>query len=907
MSGEQQYPEDNTYSQEQHEDSMQIHRESDNAQTPPSTPTTPVPDTPSLPPLPATPAINRQDDGTSGTRPASSQLPFYYEARQERIRRAQHYLEQKSRRHQRLSQSAENDGSQNSPAEQSQLPQPYASANNMHTRGRNGLLIAQRRRKLLLRHISRKHLRSNRKQTHRAFNRFWLSVFSILGAIILLIFTITSAGSYATYHFYNSTSSSYNQQLISLHDLTPHDNLKIYDSKSVLLSQITDQGMHTSVTLNQVSPQLINATVATEDKNFWNNSGIDVFRILQAAIQNLEHGRVIEGGSTITQQLIKNLVVGNEASLMRKMQEIVLTPEINGLYSKNDILEMYLNTIYYGHQAYGIDAAATMYFGLVDQPGKPASAQLDLAQSAMLAGMPSSPWLYDPSLHPQTAFNRFNTVLTLMIREGYITQEQAQDALKEAQKSDFFKGPPNLNDRAPHFSQYVIQQLEQQLKLSRGQLSRSGLKVYTTLDIGLQDKIQKVMQTHIAELGGHNVTNAAEVLIDYHSGAIRSLLGSLDYNSKTIDGKFDVATMGYRQPGSSFKPYVYATALEQGYTPAQAIDDAPLTIVLPPGSNPPTYSPKNYDQLFHGHVTMRCALQNSLNIPAVKTLQHVGIGNALKTARDMGIEHPKGDAGYSMVLGGLGVNLLEHTTAFGAFANNGQTFQPYAIDKIVYTYNNKVITHQTKPGKRAISPQIAYMMTSMLSDNDSRLPEFLDCNPLQLYTNSESQCWAGNRGTVRPAAAKTGTTNDFRDNWTMGYTSDFVMGVWAGNNNYTPMLNVTGVQGAAPIWHDSMLLAEEEHPIKDFVNPGGLERGDMTYPDGIHTTDWYLPGHYPTFTQMQTLDPAATIIPMKHKHKHHKKVHTSVNTSIATEHPYCNNFNFVAPPPGNSTPHMGWW
>ncbi|GCE18473.1 transglycosylase domain-containing protein [Dictyobacter kobayashii] len=897
---EQQKPEDNTPPQDQGENPMEIHGEPDDTQAPSSISHTPIPGTPALPPLPVTPPTARQ-----------SRSPSFYAARQERFERAQRYLEQKNRRSQRLAQQA-NHQQQPAPLEPNRSPQALEAAttasalpspttgNYTSTRNRKGQWTGQRQRKVLLRHLSRKHLRHNRAQNHHSFNRFWLSILSTLGAIALIILTITGAGSYATYRFYNDTSTSYNRQILSLRDLTPRDNLKIYDSKGVLLSQMEDQGLHTSVTLNQVSPLLINATVATEDKNFWQNSGVDIFRILQSAIQNLEHGRVIEGGSTITQQLIKNLIVGNQANVTRKLQEIVLTPQINNLYSKNDILEMYLNTIYYGHQAYGIDAAATMYFGLVDQPGKPASAQLDLAQAAMLAGIPSSPSLYDPGLHPKTTASRFSTVLDLMLREGYITQEQAQAAIQEEQKPGFVKGPPNLNDRAPHFSQYVRQQLEQQLKLTPIQLSRSGLKVYTTLDIGLQDKIQKIMQEHIAELAGHNVTNAAEVLIDYHTGAIRSLLGSLDYNSKTIDGKFDVATMGYRQPGSSFKPYVYATALAQGYTPAQAISDAPLVITLPPGSNPATYEPKNYDQSYHGHVTMRCALQNSLNIPAVKTLQHVGINNALNTAKAMGIQHTKGEAGYSMVLGGLDVNLLEHTTAFGAFANNGKTFQPYAIDKIVYTYNNKVVTHQSTDGKQAISPQVAYMMTDMLSDNNSRLPEFFDCNPLQLYSNPENQCWAGNRGTVRPAAAKTGTTNDFRDNWTMGYTTDFVMGVWAGNNNYTPMYNVTGVQGAAPIWHDSMLLAEAGRPINNFVNPGGLDRGVMTYPDGIQTDDWYLPGHYPTFNQIPTTEPTVTLAPASHKHH-------AAATSVATGHPYCSNFTFVSPPPSDHSPNTGWW
>ncbi|GCE26251.1 hypothetical protein KDA_17350 [Dictyobacter alpinus] len=762
-----------------------------------------------------------------------------------------------------------------------------------------------RRRRLLLSHISRRHLRDTRHKNRYNFHRFWLTILGTFGLLALILLTITGAGTYVTYRFYNDTSTTYQHGILSLRDLTPRDNLKLYDSKGILLSQLTDQGMHTEVPLDKISPLLINATVATEDKNFWKNSGLDIFRILEAGIQNLQHGRVVEGGSTITQQLIKNLLVGSEANVLRKLQEFVLTPEINSRYSKSDIIEMYLNTIYFGHQAYGIDAAASAYFGLVDRPGKPASAQLDLAQSAMLAGMPSSPSLYDPDVHPQTTFNRFNIVLDLMIREGYITQVQADAAIKEAQKPDFFKGPPNLQDRAPHFTQYVLLQLEKQFKLKRSQLSRSGLMVYTTLDIDLQDKIQKIMQQHIDELQGHNITNAAEVLIDYHTGAIRSLLGSLDYNSKVIDGKFDVATMGYRQPGSSFKPYVYATALGQGYTPAQAIEDSPLIIQMPPGSNPATYEPKNYDKLYHGHVTLRCALQNSLNIPAVKTLQHVGINNSLATARAMGITDTKGEAGYSMVLGGLDVNLLEHTTAFGAFANKGKAFTPYAIQKVVTTYNKKTTKHQSKEGKQAISPQVAYMMTDILSDNNSRLPEFFDCNPLQLYSNSTNQCYAGNRGVVRPAAAKTGTTNDFRDNWTMGYTTDFVMGVWAGNNNYTPMNDVTGIQGAAPIWHDSMLLAEQGKPVTNFSNPGGLDKGSMIYPDGIQSTDWYLPGHYPTMAQaVPSLYPTSPVPTATETNLNPFKTE---KPTVLSSHPYCSNYSFAFPTPNNHSSNRGWW
>jgi membrane peptidoglycan carboxypeptidase len=792
------------------------------------------------------------------------------------------------------------------PSELSPLPTLPELSNNTQQNPADTIREQRNRHKLFLRHLARKHMRTHRAQTQSKLKRVWLTGFNICTILLVIVLILAGIGAYATYRFYTDSTTHYQKKILSLRELTVHDNLRIYDRHGVILSQLTDQGFHTSVALKNIAPHLINATVSTEDKNFWENDGIDVFRILQAAIQDLEHGRVIAGGSTITQQLIKNLVVGNQTSLVRKLQEVALTPEINALYDKNDIMEMYLNTIYYGRQAYGIDAAAMMYFNLIDHPGKPASAQLDLAQSAMLAGIPSSPAQYDPNAHPQANFNRFVTVLGQMTNEGYITQTQAQHAIQEAKQPHFIKNSSsllkssaNLRDRAPHFTQYVVQQLEQQTHMTQQQLALSGLKVYTTLDIKLQDKIQTIMQEHVRELYGHNVSNAAEVLMDNRTGAIRSLLGSIDYDNTAIDGQFNVATMGYRQPGSSFKPYVYATALGQGYSPAQAIDDAPLTIMMPKGSHPATYSPKNYDQKYHGQMTLRCALQNSLNIPAVKALQHIGIDNSLRTAKAMGTVHTKGEAGYSMVLGGLDVNLLEHTTGFGTFANGGKRIEPYAIEKVVSTYNHEqTFIHKNVVGKQVISPQVDYMMTDILSDNESRIPEFYDCNPLQLYSNSQQSCYAGNRGQVRPAATKTGTTDDFRDNWTMGYTTDFVMGVWVGNDNNAPMVNVTGVQGAAPIWHDSMLEAERDHPIHDFPKPGGLERGEITYPNGVRTTDWYLPGHRPTFSNLFT---AQTTGYISHSHHHHHHADT------VTGQPYCHNFSFAFPAPTSNDPNRGWW
>jgi 1A family penicillin-binding protein len=759
----------------------------------------------------------------------------------------------------------------------------------------------------ILRHFSRKRLRLARVAERRQRGRFWLSIISTSVFLFVILSSLVGAGLSAAYNFYQQTQQEYGKQVLTLQDLLPLDNLKIYDSKGVLIGQLTDQGLHTSVTFNQIAPPVTEAIVATEDKNFWTNEGVDPQGILRAALADLRSGHVIEGGSTITQQLIKNLVVGNEVTLKRKLQEITLTTDVNGSFSKSDILTMYLNTIYFGHQAYGIDAAAQVYFGLQDKPGKPASAQLDLAQSAMLAGIPNSPYLYDPLLHPQAAFNRFESVLESMISQRYITRVQALEAISEAQRPGFFK-PGNFSQkRAPHFFQFVLQQLEQSMHLSRQQLSRSGMQVYTTLNVALQDQIQKVMQQHVAELRyDHNVTNAAEVLIDYHTGAIISLLGSIDYNDASIDGQFDVATQGYRQPGSSFKPYVYVTAFEQGASPAQAIDDAPLTIPMCCGQ--PPFSPQNYDLSFHGQMTLRCALQNSLNVPAVKVLQHVGINAAMQTAYNMGITSYEGTPGYSLVLGGLGIRLIDQTSAMGDFANGGVRVGYYAINKIVSANTGKVLyQHKRSTGKQVISPQLAYMMTSVLSDNTDRIPEFFDCNVLQLYSNSQSACYAGDRGTVRPAAAKTGTTQDFRDNWTVGYTTDYVMGVWAGNDDNSPMIDVTGVQGAAPIWHDSMLLAEQGHPIRDFVNPGGLVRASVTYPNGVKTTDWFLPGTVPTFNPTPTSTPTA-LLPTTTPGKQKMPPPMTGGTPSKIPAPYCpSDYSFAFPPPASNVSLDGVW
>jgi membrane peptidoglycan carboxypeptidase len=778
---------------------------------------------------------------------------------------------------------------------ESQLPAPppLPALTPLYPRTTALSIARQRRLKRIyrLQYFSRKHLRRARANDRRARRYLWTAIWSTSSTFLLLLLALASIIGYIAYNFINTTQGTYASQVLTLRDLLPPDNLKIYDSQDRLIDQLTDQGIHTEVPYDQIAPDLVNATVAIEDRTFWQNQGVDIMGILRSALTDLENGQPVEGGSTITQQLIKLLIVRNSSDIVRKLSEIVLAPQVNDHYSKRDIMEMYLNTIYYGHQAYGIDAAATVYFGLEDRPGHSAASQLDLAQAAMLAGLPRNASLYDPFAHPQTSFTRFYSVLEAMVAQGFISQIQAQAAYQEGQSPTFFKSSPTLQDQAPHFDDYILTQLEQIFHLKRAQLSRSGMIIYTTLDVVLQQKILKVMQQHIAEIrAAHHVTNAAEVLIDFHTGAIISMLGSINYYDNSIDGQFNAA-LGYRQPGSSFKPYVYVTAFEQGASPAQAVDDAPTTFNTP-GSNPPTYSPSNYDNHFHGHMTLRCALQNSLNVPAVRVLQHVGVNNAMATAQAMGITSYEGTVGLSMVLGGLDVRLLDHTSAMGVFANGGVRQPYYSISKVVQGTTGTVLyQHTLTPGTQVITPQLAYMMTSVLSDNTSRIPEFFDCNVLQLYANSQQDCYNGNRGPVRPAAAKTGTTQNFRDNWTIGYTTDFVMGVWAGNDDNSPMIDVTGVQGAAPIWHDAMLLAEQGHPIQDFQNPGGLVRATVTYPDGVTSTDWFLPGTVPN-------DGDNTPTPTPNP-----------GPQGPTPAPYCSNYSFAfAPPSGDGIPSNGaWW
>src|SRR5579875_1513374 len=668
----------------------------------------------------------------------------------------------------------------------------------------------------LRKHLKRKNLqRSN--ELYKAVDRvgtFW-SLLPLAFAILAFIVTIASLlTGYAA--FSTAVDQRYQQDIVTLADILPKDSLRMYDANGTQIYEAIDQGLQISEPFNKISPNLVHAEISIEDQYFWTNPGYDITGVVRAALSDLTHGRVVAGGSTITQQLIKNTIVGNRDTIIRKLEEVILAPQVTRYYTKQQIMDMYLNTTYYGNQAYGAEAAAFVYFDLQDTPKATAASQLDLAQSAMLAGIPQDPTLYNPFLHPQATLARMESVLEQMYLQGYITAQQETQAIVEAQNPHFLKPGIVNNDLAPHFTAYALNELAGILHVKISDLSRSGLIVSTT----------------------HDLTDAAEVLIDFHNGDIRVLLGNIDPNNPQY-GQFDVATQGYRQPGSAFKPFIYATAFEKGFSPGQPVLDERTSFPMCCGL--PYYTPSNYDNSYHGLISARAALQNSFNIPAVKVLYKTGVDASLHTAESMGITDYNGTPNYTMVLGTLGVHLLDITSAYGVFADGGIRVPAHAVSTITNT-QGKVVYKVSTTGQRVISPQVAFLMTNVLSDNQARTYEFGACSNLYLYTNTQTQCYEGNPGTVYPSAVKTGTSQNFADNWTIGYTTDYVMGVWAGNNDNSPMNNVIGVTGAGPIFHEGMLLAEQGHPPHNFSTPPGVVKRTVTYPEGLTTTDWYIEG-----------------------------------------------------------------
>lgn len=544
-------------------------------------------------------------------------------------------------------------------------------------------------------------------------------------------------------------------------------------------------------------PKITQQTViASEDKDFYTNPGFSVRSIIRSMITDIKTGDVSQGGSTITQQLVKYSLLNSQKSFLRKFQEIVLAAEIGRRYSKNDILSMYLNSAYFGKGGFGIEDATQAYFG------KHAK-DLDLAQSSFLVGLLPSPSLLsgdqaDTAANLSQAKELQKQVLDKMVAQNIITPDQEQTAFD--QKLTFKNTEDTINNIAPHFAIMVRDQLIAQY--GEEEVARSGFKVKTTLDLDWQKYAEQQVAQQVANLKNDRVSNGAAVVEDPATGEIRALVGSVNWNNSQF-GKYNIATAN-RQPGSSFKPIVYIAALEQHLiTPETILQDVPTAFKVP-GS--PDYKPQDYDHKYRGPVTVRRALVNSLNIPAVEVLEKVGVPSAVEMGQRLGLTTLQDPSQYgpSLVLGVADVKLLELTNVYATFANNGMKNTPTLIDQIVDKDNNVIYQYQPQP-QRVIDPEYTFLISSILSDNATRAEEF------------------GNTLNIpRQAAVKTGTTEDYRDAWTMGYTPQLAVGVWVGNNDGTLMDQIAGSLGAAPIWKNLMTHFLEGVPEQKFTPPPGI-------------------------------------------------------------------------------------
>jgi len=566
---------------------------------------------------------------------------------------------------------------------------------------------------------------------------------------------------------------------------------KILDRSGKLLYEIHGEKKRTLIEFSEMPEWIKWATIACEDADFYKHKGFDLKGIFRALLYNLTHRESLQGGSTITQQLIKNAILKPKRTLSRKIQELILAIEIERIYSKNEILKMYLNEIPFGNNAYGIQAAAETYFG------KDAK-DLTLAESALLAAIPRAPTYYSPyGPHRKELFKRKDYILDRMAELGFISEEEAEKAKKEEIK---FK-EKREDILAPHFVMYVKEILAE--KFGEKMLTEGGLIVTTSLDLELQKLAEKIVKEQAKKNLEKGAKNAALVAIDPKTGEILAMVGSVDYFDIENEGNVNVC-LSLRQPGSAIKPIVYAAAFKQGFTPATMLLDVKTNF----GTG---YIPENYDKKEHGIVTMRKALGNSLNIPAVKTLFLVGVENACDLAKQLGISslNEPWRYGLSLVLGGGEVRLLELTAAYGVFANQGRKVELTPILK-VETKDGELLFEAEPEIEEVLDPQIAYLITNILADDSAREITFGRGSILNLKD--------------RPAAVKTGTTDEYRDAWTIGYTPSLVVGVWVGNNDGSPMNKAAGAMVAAPIWHRFMEEALKNTPVEEFPVPSGIQK-----------------------------------------------------------------------------------
>jgi penicillin-binding protein 1C len=558
----------------------------------------------------------------------------------------------------------------------------------------------------------------------------------------------------------------------------PLPAVQIEDRNGKLLYEARgqDSGSFRFIALKDMPQSLLDAVVSIEDRGFYDHGGVSIRGTARALWQNLSTGRIVSGGSTLTQQLVRIRLKPDHRGFLYKAKEAVLALKLDSQASKDEILESYLNTAYFGHQAYGIAAAARTFFG-VSPP------ELSTAQSALLAGLVQSPASLDPFANMKRAKERQTRVLDAMKENGTLTQVAYDAAMHEP----IVLAKDRVAIRAPHFVFWLQGQRPDAFEMP-GHLK-------TTVDLNLQTDIEDIVRRKLAELNEKNVTSAAVVVLDAKTGDILSMVGSADYFDAAHDGAVNVAVSA-RQPGSALKPFTYALALEHGDTPATTVADVETQFFTKEG-NP--YTPRNYDYGEHGLVRYREALANSYNIAAVKVLQKIGVGTLLQFLKSAGIggldETPE-HYGLALTLGDSEVTLLDLVSAYGIFPRGGLTLHPRALP-----------SDAASPGVRVLSAQSAWLITSILSDDSARLPEFGEDGPLSFG------------GKV---AAKTGTTRNSRDNWTIGYSPDVLVGVWVGNADNSPMRGTSGVTGAGPIFHDVMLSALSRYPSGSFAEPSGI-------------------------------------------------------------------------------------
>ncbi len=594
----------------------------------------------------------------------------------------------------------------------------------------------------------------------------------------------------------------------------------LYDRNGKLLFELYSERNRVSVKLQDIPQSVKDATIAIEDSHFYSHNGIDWRGVLRGLFRTIVERR-LQGGSTLTQQLVKNALLTPERTLTRKMKEAVLTIATEFMYNKDQILEMYFNQTPYGGTLWGIQAAA---HGIFNKDVK----DLTLAESALLAGLPGSPTYYSPFTHPDLAKKRQELVLARMEELKMITPQQReaadQEKLKYYLKKDTIK--------APHFVFYVKDQLIDSYGIKR--VNQGGLRVTTSLDLDLQNYAQAVVATEIASLTKKLVSNGAALVTEPKTGEILAMVGSKDYFADDIDGKYNVTTAA-RQPGSSIKPLNYASAIEQGKLTAASIFDDEPTCFLVEGQKP--YCPGNYGNAFHGVQNLRTSLGNSLNIPAVKALKINTVESFVASASAMGITTFKDPSAYglSLTLGGGEVHMTDMAVAFGVFANSGTRTDLHSILKVTDRLGNVIDEYRPLPGKRVLSRETAFIIQNILSDDGARSMVFGSGSLLNIKKHPE-------------VAVKTGTTNDLRDNWTIGFTPDYVSVVWVGNNDNSKMSQiVSGTTGAAPIWNKLMTHILENVESKRWIVPASIIGENVCNLTGQLPPDEGCDSHYEYF------------------------------------------------------------